>query len=489
LTKQPSGVWSFFSSVKLTIVLLTCIAVVSIAGTLVPQREASLAFVQGLPPGLVSFLRTVQVFDLYHSLWFYLLMGLLALNLVVCSLNRFPDAVRRWKKGLAAPGTDLFREMDETFSTETQAGMNALSEAIQKSLRRARWSRLTVRETPGGWILSGEKGRLANYGVYVVHASVLLLVIGAVVGSLFGIDAYVNIHEGDTVNAIELREGKGHRPLPFSVRCDRFTIELYDNGVPKTYQSDLTFSKDGQVISKGPLRVNHPITIEGYRFYQAGYGQAREGRASLVLLKDGQPAAEHPVSVGDVFDLPGGEGKAEVLRVEENLMQMGPAVKLVIRAPQGETVFWVFQQIERIREMNPGILEQVPLFNPGLFKPYVVVLKQMVPSITPVSRFREIPGLPLWEFRACSWSLASSWYFSCHTGRSGSGLRKRGAVAGFVSQGGAPKTRWGWAGKWNVSGKPSGDRRGLRRDGYPHSELGDLPVFRCLCFVPVPYDL
>ncbi len=171
------------------------------------------------------------------------------------------------------------------------------------------------------------------------------------------------------MNAVDLREGKGRQPLPFDVRCDRFTIELYDNGAPKTYQSDLIFSKENQVIHKGPLRVNHPITIEGYRFYQAGYGQAREGTASLVLLKDGQPAAEHPVAAGAVFDLPGGEGKAEVLRVEENLMQMGPAVKLVIRAPQGETVFWVFQQIERIREMNPGILEQVPCSIPVCSNP------------------------------------------------------------------------------------------------------------------------
>lgn len=395
MTKQPSGVWSFFSSVKLTIVLLTCIAIVSIAGTLVPQREASLAFVQGLPPGLASFLRTVQVFDLYHSLWFYLLMGLLALNLVICSLNRFPIAFRRWKSGLAASGTDLFRKMDEAFCTETRIEAHLLSETIQTALRRARWRRLTVRETPEGLSISGEKGRLANFGVYVVHASVLLLVIGAVVGSLFGIDAYVNIKEGETVNAVDLREGKGRQPLPFDVRCDRFTIELYDNGAPKTYQSDLIFSKENQVIHKGPLRVNHPITIEGYRFYQAGYGQAREGTASLVLLKDGQPAAEHPVAAGDVFDLPGGEGKAEVLRVEENLMQMGPAVKLVIRAPQGETVFWVFQQIERIREMNPGILEQVPLFNPSLFKPYEAVLKKMEAKYYTGLQVSRDPGAPV----------------------------------------------------------------------------------------------
>jgi len=58
-------------------------------------------------------------------------------------------------------------------------------------------------------------------------------------------------------------------------------------------------------------------------------------------------------------------------------MSMGPAVLLEIISPQGSTSFWVFKYIERIMERFPGILEKVPKFNPGLFRPYLFGLDRI----------------------------------------------------------------------------------------------------------------
>ena len=85
-------VLSFLSSLKLTICLLIIIAVASILGTVIPQQYDGGESFSHLSPGLVEALKPLQLFDMYHSAWFIILMGLLSLNLTVCSLNRFPGS-------------------------------------------------------------------------------------------------------------------------------------------------------------------------------------------------------------------------------------------------------------------------------------------------------------------------------------------------------------------------------------------------------------
>ena len=72
MSRNKSVIRSFFSSVQLAIVLLALIAVFALFGTLIPQREAAVEFGAGLSPALFSFLQKMQIFDLYHSVWFIL---------------------------------------------------------------------------------------------------------------------------------------------------------------------------------------------------------------------------------------------------------------------------------------------------------------------------------------------------------------------------------------------------------------------------------
>jgi len=172
-------------------------------------------------------------------------------------------------------------------------------------------------------------------------------------------------------------------------------VEFYDNGAPKTYRSDLTFLKDNKPIYQGPLLVNHPISLEGLRIYQASYGLSPEGRALLAFSRSGKPARQFSLGDGETFSLPGKEGTVQAVRLEENLMQMGPAVKLLVRSGAQEMSFWVFRHIDRIREMNPGVTEQVPVFNPALFKPYVFALTGLEERYYTGLQVRRDPGAPL----------------------------------------------------------------------------------------------
>jgi len=66
---------------------LILISVASILGTLIPQQEAAGSLISRLNPGVADVLRALQLFNIYHSAWFMLLMALLATNLIICSLK------------------------------------------------------------------------------------------------------------------------------------------------------------------------------------------------------------------------------------------------------------------------------------------------------------------------------------------------------------------------------------------------------------------
>ena len=87
-TDPFSKIWNFFSSVKLTIVLLLSLAVTSIIGTLIPQNEDPQSYFKAFGGVLFQLFNLLDLFDMYHSLWFQLLIILLTANIIVCSIDR-----------------------------------------------------------------------------------------------------------------------------------------------------------------------------------------------------------------------------------------------------------------------------------------------------------------------------------------------------------------------------------------------------------------
>jgi cytochrome c biogenesis protein len=394
MADKKSGFRTFFTSVRVTVALLAAIALGALLGTIIPQQEAAEAFSARLQPAVLAVFQAFQLFNVYHSAWFILLLLLLSVNLTVCSLDRFPAAWRQFC-GCAAPdGAERLADLPP--ERIVAADRPPAEEASRlEALLRKRCGRVQKVETPRGFVFAGGKGAFSRFGVFVVHLGVLLLIAGGLAGAIFGVRGTVEIAEGDTVNTMQFRGGKGAETLPFAIRCDRFTVEFYENGAPKVFRSDLTFIQDGKTVRQGALLVNHPIAFGGLRFYQASYGALPGGRLALSYIRGKGKATEREMAVGDRFALPGGEGEVEVIRVENDLMRMGPAAKLSVTSTRGNVQFWVFQEIERIKEANPGILEQVPLMNPALFTPYLFSMQKKGERFYTVLQAARDPGVPL----------------------------------------------------------------------------------------------
>ena len=367
---------SFLSSLKLTFTLLLIIALASILGTVIPQEYEGGQSFSHLSPGLVKAFNFLQLFDMYHSVWFIILMCLLSLNLIVCSVNRFPTS---WKLFRKIPSLDRGKPFEKLPPDRVLVIERKRDEVIERleNLLFRRYRRVRRSDTANTTLFQGEKGAYSHFGVYIIHSSILIVIAGAIIGSLLGFEAFVNLPEGESTSTVYLRRQRGIKKLDFSVRCDKFSIAYYDNGMPKEYRSDLSFLKNNKAIYQGPLLVNHPITFNGIRFYQASYGSVPGGQAYITIKKGNGEETTITVKLKDSFYLEEKDARVTILRIEDNIMDMGQAVLLNIQSSEGTMRLWVFKDIERIKEGIPGLFKKVPKFNPGLFEPYYFKLNNI----------------------------------------------------------------------------------------------------------------
>ena len=115
----------------------------------------------------------------------------------------------------------------------------------------------------------GEKGRPRKYAPFMVHGSILLILLGAGLGFL-GYKGSLEIPVGQASDTVTLSNGKIMH-LPFQVRCDDFKMELYDNGMPKEYRSEISFLQGDRVARHASVLVNHPASFSRVLFSQSGY--------------------------------------------------------------------------------------------------------------------------------------------------------------------------------------------------------------------------
>jgi len=310
--KQAGGffdrMWVFFSSVKLSVGLLLTLAATSIIGTVLPQNLAPVLYRQKFGPVIHSLIDAFSLHDMYGSWWFRLLIVLLMVNIIVCSIERLSSTWKIIFPQKPAFRADRFRKSGhrtEWVSDRSPESLKTqLSGYMEKHYRHSR-----VDSLDGGYLIFGERGRWTRLGVYVVHLSILLLMIGALIGSIFGFEGQMNLPVGQTDKTITLRDESRVVQLDFALRCDDFTVTHYPSGMPREYRSDMAIIENGQVVAKKILRVNEPIRHRGINIFQSSYGKV-PGDTFTVAFTEPESGlrVEKRASLGDRIEIPAGGG-------------------------------------------------------------------------------------------------------------------------------------------------------------------------------------
>jgi len=369
--KNAHPLWRFFKSVKLTLALLIILAAASVLGTLLPQQ------------------------DLYHTLWFRVIIGLLAVNLFVCSLDRFPATWKLFHLPSRPDSSKIFEKLPPERLILTKGNKDDIS-AQMKGILKRHYRNIECKSTDKADFIYAEKGRYAYFGVYLVHLSVLLILLGGIIGSLFGFEGSVSIPEGEAADQVMLMKDRRPKPLPFTIACDKFTVDYYENGTPKEYRSDLKFFQDNNLALEGNIRVNHPITFRGMRFYQSSYGQIPTVHLKMTHAdEDGNPYT-YELRRGRPASLPGKEGHFQVVDAHANFQgTLGPAVRISIHSHEGrDHQMWVFQKPENLKKRFPEKMLRSPKLNPSSFKPYTFFLEGIDTRYYTVLQVSRDPGVP-----------------------------------------------------------------------------------------------
>ena len=360
MSKQKSftdELWDFFCSLKLAIITLILLALTSILGTVLEQNKDPQHYMQnyGMSESTYKLFDSLQFFDMYHSWWFLSLMGLFAVNLICCSIKRLPRIIKIVKEPTLVADEGLFR----TFSNKGEVVVDGTVESVRDkvvALLGDKFAKPVVTEEDGKSYLFAQKGAYSRFGVYVTHASILIIFVGAMIGNVWGYKAYVNIVEGKSINSVWPRAGKEPIPIGFELRCDNFEVEFYEGGGrPKEFTSDLVVIENGQEVLKKTIEVNDPLNYKGLTFYQSSYGPAGDPTYRFrVKHRESGETVTVTGQQGRRLPIPGGSSLIP-MGFAENYQNFGPAAQVNIDT-KGEqrTPFIVFQKFENWDDRRGG---------------------------------------------------------------------------------------------------------------------------------------
>lgn len=310
--------WTQLTTMRVALILLLVLALAAIPGSLLPQRIQD--------PGRVNtfleangawgrFLDTIQMFDVYSSVWFSAIYLLLMISLVGCVV---PRTKQHWKAMRSAPPKApkrLTRMPGYASFTSAQADADSRQDADEAFLdaAEARLKKSGYRINRQADHVAAERGYLRETGNLVFHIALLMATLTMAIGSLFGYEGQRILVEGETftnslVSYDSFEPGSYYDAdnLPdFRLRLDTFTSTFDDRaagnqfGQPRSFDAKVTTTVDGQQDSH-VLKVNEPVRVNGVGVYLTGNGYAPE-----VTVRDAQGKVVH--SGPQVFIPDGGD--------------------------------------------------------------------------------------------------------------------------------------------------------------------------------------
>lgn len=254
-------------SIQFTIVLLILLVASSILGTLVPQGGTDNQYREKYGENLYSFMKNIQLIDVYHSYWYTSLLAIFCANLIACSTLNLKPLINILKnKNYMIDSIELNKLPSYTEiplkSKSDKAKSNDISQKIKDVFTRS-FYKIKYSDDDKG-IYYYEKGKIGRIGPLITHASIVVILLGGMLVSRLGFNDYINIPVGQTADVPH---------ADFKIRADDFKAEFYPNSqTPKEYTSKLTIIDNGVEKITKSIEVNKPLKYRGISFYQSSYG-------------------------------------------------------------------------------------------------------------------------------------------------------------------------------------------------------------------------
>jgi cytochrome c biogenesis protein len=310
------SLFELLSSMRFAISLLSILAIASIIGTVLKQSEPYANYIIQLGPFWFEVFKKLGLYDVYHALWFLVILTFLVVSTSVCIWRNAPNFIREMKSFREHVSEQSLAAFKHQHEARTEQSPEALAISAQHYLEGQGYK---VKRLPRdeGILLAAKAGSWNRLGYFLAHSAIVIICIGGLMdGNLIfkaqqvlgykkietrdipqsqvpaisrlspsnpSFRGSVQIPEGSSADVAFLNVADGYlvQELPFTVALKQFRIEHYTTGQPKSFESDVElFDRAGNKVREATIAVNHPLIHDGVAIYQASFA---DGGTRLTL--------------------------------------------------------------------------------------------------------------------------------------------------------------------------------------------------------------
>jgi cytochrome c biogenesis protein len=336
IAPQRGATWwrhsvELLSSMRFAISVLMIIAIASVIGTVVPQNQPMINYVNQFGPFWFDLFRKLGLYSVYSASWFFVLLTFLVISTTLCIIRNAPKFLREVRDMRDNVREGSLRAFGHQHEGTTPLSRSEVVLQIEKLLDE-RSFQVKQKVYPEATLIAAKAGSSNRLGYIAAHASIVIIALGYLLdtdlplrlqmwwqnkqpvlsgsalinevspASRFGPNnlsfrASALIPEGQETDVaiINYRDGAFIQDLPFTLKLKKFHVDYYPTGMPRSFVSEvvLTDKISGEVLTRS-IEVNKPLIHRGIAIYQSSFD---DGGSTLKLVG-------YPMRGASFYDFP-----------------------------------------------------------------------------------------------------------------------------------------------------------------------------------------
>lgn len=263
-------IFRLLADLRFAIFILLLISFCSIAGTIIEQDQSIETYKINYPLtnpvfGFLTWDRILQfgLDHVYKTWWFFILILLFGISLISCTfLQQLPSLK-------IARRCQFFRTTGQFYRLKFSTILNNFS--FNKILLRIKDNKYSIFQQKN--IIYCYKGLIGRIAPIIVHLSMILVLLGTIIGSLFGFKAQEIVPKTETFHIQNILNNGQLTVVPkTSARINDFWITYTKNKTISQFYSDISIlDNQGNEKNRKTISVNYPLISDNVYYYQTDW--------------------------------------------------------------------------------------------------------------------------------------------------------------------------------------------------------------------------
>jgi len=263
-------IFRLLADLRFAIFILLLISFCSIIGTIIEQDQPLEVYKLNYPLtnpifGFLSWDYIIQfgLDHVYKTWWFLLLIILFGCSLVLCSFLQQLPAIK------IARRCQFFRTTSPFFRLKVSTILTNFS--VNKIVARIKSEQYSVFQQKN--MIYCYKGLIGRIAPIIVHVSMILILLGTIIGSLFGFKAQEIVPKTENFHIQNILSTGPSTIIPKTAgRVNDFWITYTKTKTISQFYSDISIlNPQGKEIKRKTISVNYPLVFNQIYYYQTDW--------------------------------------------------------------------------------------------------------------------------------------------------------------------------------------------------------------------------